>query len=118
LCQKRIFLHQAVVSLCHQSTMPSSFGLYKNFDALLIKCRLDPTKAIELAPLPLDNRKGIKVRMQCFSMQVVLNKCFLLNREKSRRRSIFSFSRKTHNLIPKNDVTELRARRLGYLITS
>jgi len=42
-------------------------------------------------------------------MQVVMNKCFLLIPEKNWRRSVLSFSRKRHTLIPKNDVTELKA---------
>jgi len=52
-----------------------------------------------------------KGRVECFSMQFVMNKCFFLNPEKKKkknwRRSVFSFSRKTHTWIPKNDVTEM-----------
>jgi len=47
-------------------------------------------------------------------MQVALNKCFLLNPEEIWRRSVLTLSRKTHNLISKNDVTEPKARKLGY----
>jgi len=57
-------------------------------------------------------RKG---RVHCFSMQVVINKCFLLNPEKRHwRKSIMSFSRKTQNgtLYSKNGVTEPKARLL------
>jgi len=58
-----------------------------------------------------------KGRVHCFSMQVVTNKCFLLSPEKNWRRSVLSFSRKTQkkaHLIPKNDVTELKIKSLGY----
>jgi len=47
-------------------------------------------------------------------MQVVI-KCFLQNSEKNWCRSVLSFSRKTqktYTLIPKNDVTEPKARLL------
>jgi len=37
-----------------------------------------------------------KGRVHCFSMQVVMNKCFILNPEKIWRRFVLSFSRKTH----------------------
>jgi len=30
------------------------------------------------------------------------------------RRYVFSFSKKSHTLIPKNDVTEPKAKKLGY----
>jgi len=43
-------------------------------------------------------------------MQVVMNKCFLLNPEKIWHRFVLSFSRKNAPLIPKNDVTEPKAR--------
>jgi len=46
-------------------------------------------------------------------MQVVMNKCFLLNPEKNWRRFVSSFSRKTQKnalLIPKNAVTEPKAK--------
>jgi len=42
--------------------------------------------------LPL---RCFKDQVQCFSMQVVLNKCFVLYPEKNCRRSVLSFSRKT-----------------------
>jgi len=49
-------------------------------------------------------------------MQVVMNKCFLLNPEKKIwRRSVLSFLRKTQKnalLNSKNDITELKARLL------
>jgi len=49
-------------------------------------------------------------------MQVVINKCFLLNsKEKNWRRFVLSFSKKTqktHLLIPKNDVIEPKAKLL------
>jgi len=50
-------------------------------------------------------------------MQVVMNKCFLLNLEKNWRKSVLSFSEKTQKPpnsgafhIRKNDVTELKAK--------
>jgi len=53
------------------------------------------------------NTKG---RVQCFSLQVVINKCFLLNPEKNFAQIVLSFSRKMqkiHTLVPKNGVTRL-----------
>jgi len=44
-----------------------------------------------------------------FSMQVVINKCFLLNPEKKLvqiRLVIFEKNAKAHTLIPKNDIIE------------
>jgi len=41
----------------------------------------------------------LKGWVQCFSMQITMNKCFLLNPEKYRRKFVFSFSikmQKTH----------------------
>jgi len=52
-----------------------------------------------------------------FSMQVVINKCFLLNPEKNLaeiRLVVFEKNAKKHTLIPKNDVTDPKTRRLGY----
>jgi len=52
-------------------------------------------------------------RVHCFSMQIVMNKGFLLNPEKkfdADPSCRFQESAKTYTLIPKNDVTE----RLGY----
>jgi len=57
----------------------------------------------------------IKGMLHCFSMKVVINKCFLLSPEKNWRRSVLSFSRKmqkTHTLIPTNDVTDPKVRLL------
>jgi len=54
-------------------------------------------------------------RMHCFSMQVVMNKCFLLNPEKNLaqiRLVVFEKTQKMHTLIPKNDITEPKARLL------
>jgi len=55
-------------------------------------------------------------------MQVVINKCFVLNPEKNWRRFVLSFSRKTQNRLvlthfksEKNDVTEAKARKLKLL---
>jgi len=47
--------------------------------------------------------------VQYFSMQVIINKCFLLKPEKKLAQIRLVVSRKkleTHTLIPKNDVTE------------
>jgi len=41
----------------------------------------------------------LKGRVHCFSMQVVMNKCFLPNPEKNWRKSVLSFSRKTEKCI-------------------
>jgi len=45
-------------------------------------------------------------------MQVVINKCFLLNPEKIWHRSVLLFLRKMHTLIPKHDITVPKARLL------
>jgi len=52
--------------------------------------------------------------MHCFSMQVVMKKCFLLNPEKNLAQIRLIASEKSAPLIPKNDVTETKIRRLGY----
>jgi len=59
-------------------------------------------------------RKPFKGRVHCFSMQVVMNKCFLLNPEKRTLAQIrlVVFEKKNSPLIPKNDVTEPKARKL------
>jgi len=56
-----------------------------------------------------------KGRVHCFSMQVVMNKCFLLNSEKkfgTDPSCRFREKRKNLPLIPKNDVTDPKARLL------
>jgi len=56
-----------------------------------------------------------KGRVHCFSMQAVMNKCFLLNLEKKLaqiRLVVFEKHVKNAPLIPKNDVTEPKARLL------
>jgi len=57
-----------------------------------------------------------KGRVHCFSMQVVMNKCFLLNLEKNlaQIRLILEKNAKNATLIPKNDVSEPKSRKLGY----
>jgi len=70
-----------------------------------------------LTKLKLEILKSeFKGRVQRFSMQVVMNRWFLLYPEiKNWRKSTLSFSRKmqkTHALLPKNDVTEPKARLL------
>jgi len=57
----------------------------------------------------------IKGRVHCFSMQVVTNKCILLNPEKDLaqiRLVVFKKNAKNPPLIPKNDVTVPKARLL------
>jgi len=56
-----------------------------------------------------------KDRVHCISMQVVINKYFLLNPEKKLtkiRLVVFEKNAKTAPLIPKNDVTEPKVRLL------
>jgi len=51
--------------------------------------------------------------MQCFSMQVVMNKCFSQTLKKNLaqiRLDVFEKNVKKHILISKNDVTEPKAR--------
>jgi len=65
--------------------------------------------------------KLFKGWVQCVSIQVEMNKCFLLNPEnKIWRKSVLSFSRKMQKPLNsdtlqfrKNDVTEPKAKRLG-----
>jgi len=55
---------------------------------------------------------NIKGRVHCFSMQVVMNKCFLLKSGKKLaqiRLVVFKKNAKIAHLIPKNDVTEPKA---------
>jgi len=47
-------------------------------------------------------------------MQVVMNKCFFLNPEKTLVQIRIVVFEKNAPIIPKNDVTEPKARRLGY----
>jgi len=57
----------------------------------------------------------IKGRVHCFSMQVVINKCFLLNPEKNLtqiRLVVIEKNAKNPHSIPKNDVSEPTARLL------
>jgi len=54
-------------------------------------------------------------QVHCFSMQVLMNKSFLLNPEKNLahiRLVVFEKNAKTHILIPKNDVTVPKAKLL------
>jgi len=57
-----------------------------------------------------------KGRVHCFSIQIVINKCFLLNPEKKKFGADpschFRENAKTHTLIPKNNVNELKAKLL------
>jgi len=48
----------------------------------------------------------------CFSMQVVINKCFVLNHEKNLAQIHDVVFEKNASLIPKNDVTDPKARLL------
>jgi len=60
---------------------------------------------------------SFKGRVDCFSMQVVINKCFLLNPEKKFGADLSchltTIQKKAH-FNAENDVTEPKARRLGY----
>jgi len=58
----------------------------------------------------------VKGHVHCFSMPVVINQYFLLNSEKNLAQIRFVVFEKNAPLIPKNDVTEPKARLL--LITS
>jgi len=53
-----------------------------------------------------------KGRAHCFSMQVVMNKRFLLNPEKNLAQIRLVILEKNAPLIPKNDVTEPKAKLL------
>jgi len=55
-----------------------------------------------------------KGQVHCFSMQDVMNKCFLLNHEQNRTHIRLVVFEKNPPLIPKNDVTEPKAKRLRY----
>jgi len=57
-------------------------------------------------------RRTFKDRVHCFSMQIVMNKCFLLNSEKKLAQIRLVVFEKKAPLIPKNDVTEPKARLL------
>jgi len=59
-------------------------------------------------------KNDIKGQVHCFSMQIVMNKCFLLNPEKNLAQIRLVVFEKYAPLISKNDVTEPKARRLGY----
>jgi len=54
--------------------------------------------------------------MHCFSMQVVMNMCFLLNPDKNLAQIRLVVSRKTQKRTfnSQNDVTEPKVKRLGY----
>jgi len=54
----------------------------------------------------------IKGQVHCFSMQVVMNKCFLLNVEKKFDTDLSCHFRQNATLIPKNYVTKPKARLL------
>jgi len=59
----------------------------------------------------------VQVVVHCFSMQVVINKCFLLNPEKKKKKMAqirLVIFEKNAPLIPKNNIIEPKARRLGY----
>jgi len=56
--------------------------------------------------------KHVKGRVHCFSIKVVMNKCFLLNPEKNMAQIHVVVFEKNAPLIMKNDVTEQKARLL------
>jgi len=51
-------------------------------------------------------------RVHCFSMQIVMNKCFLLNPKKNLAQIRLVVFRISSHLIPKSDITEPKARLL------
>jgi len=54
---------------------------------------------------PQPTARNIKGRVHCYSMQVIMNKCFLLISEKILaliRLIVFEKNTKSHTLIPKN----------------
>jgi len=58
-----------------------------------IKLKISGTYWWAIAPFCTENRKPInynlfKGRVHCFSMSVIMSKCFLLNSEKNWRKSI------------------------------
>jgi len=59
-------------------------------------------------------KRWLKGRVHCFSMQIVMNKCFLLNPEKKKlaqiRFVVFEKNPKNAPLISKTDVAEPKAR--------
>jgi len=59
-----------------------------------------------------------KDRVHCISIQIIKNKCFLLNPGKNVAQiRLLGFEKKNAKnarVIPKNDVTEPKARKLGY----
>jgi len=52
--------------------------------------------------------------VHCFLKQVIINKYFLLNREKNLAQIRLVVFKKNAPLIEKNDVTEPKAKKLGY----
>jgi len=62
----------------------------------------------------VSSSQHLKGRMHCFSMQVIMNKCFLLNPEKNAHIRLVTFKKNAKNapLISKNVVTEPKARQL------
>jgi len=79
-----------------------------------IKCKFCSVASFERV---VSDSKSSKGRVHCFSMQVVMNKCFLLNSEKKKKFAqirLFVFEKNTKNarLIPKNGITETKARLL------
>jgi len=99
-------------TFCGQGKRRSNFGDFVRTSLM------DGPNFIHLKYLPTC---WLKARVQCFTMQVVMNKCFILNHTllKVWDRSVLSFSRKMQKplncntlLFRKNDVTKPKARLL------
>jgi len=68
---------------------------------MCFKCFLESSKE-QAANLAAIAAYSLKSQVQCFSMQVVMNKCFL-NPEKNWLRSVLSFFKKNTHLNSKSD---------------
>jgi len=72
-----------------------------------------PLMVCQLKWFWLGSRGCLKGQMQCFSMQVGMNKCFLLNPEKSFAQiRLVVFKKNAHFSSKKNGVTEPKAKLL------
>jgi len=73
-----------------------------------------PMRSVFCTILLIKKFLDLKGRVHCFSMQVVMNKCFLINPEKNLaqiRLVVFKKNAKNAPLIPENDVTEPKVRK-------
>jgi len=111
-CQHETSLSASVQSFC---TSLANQNLIADYDTMLQFKELlsndDEVRGLFTSLRCLHCMYSFKRRVLCFSMQVVVSKCFLLNPEKICRRFVLSFLRKTHTLTPKMTSP---SRRLGY----